>query len=274
MAHITFVRGRGRPPIHEMYELKIAELVERGLTNKEISSIIEREARRAGRTDFPTFPTVKVHAARQRARSREERWIDQPFQWPDSILRVSGEPESSDGTAEHVPVSDARRLPPQASEAALELLSLCRPRWWAEKETRPTNRQVRWYWYVLSAAPDINRDLALQTAFYLSSVEFADDRRRRTIDEQRDMAAIEFLLASCPWRSAEHAERYLKRADSDDLLAILSVLSERSGDWSRSDMEDRIASWGIDQRFIDSIIRAWGGEFLVHDEETDDGDGG
>jgi hypothetical protein len=266
MARMT-PRGKGRPPIRQEYQLRIAELVEKGLTNEDIYRMIKEEASRRGRTDFPELPTVKVHAARQRARAREERWNDQPFHWPDSILGVLREERSADGAAQRISVSAARAVPPQASEAALELISLYRPRWWSDREQRPTNRQVRWFWYVLSAAPDVNRDLALELSSYLSTAEFAQDRHGRGYEEDRDIAAIEFLLASCPWRSAEHTQRYLDRADPEEQVGILAVLADRHGGGSRGLMEDRIESWGIEPRFIDAIVDAWGGEFMTRDED-------
>ncbi len=185
----------GRPRIRPEYDRRIAELVEEGLTVREVFTKLAAEVQALERNDYPSEPTVKGRVAAQRKKGSYLRLPETPFRWPESM---------------------GDELPWEASSTVLELVRYRD----SEGLPGPSHRLAVWFWHVRQACPDTPHIWAESIAADLANWEFHNGARPAR-------ARWQWVLAYHPWRS-EADDQALKKAQArpENALPYIGVFGE------------------------------------------------
>jgi hypothetical protein len=172
-----------RPKTDTWYVEQVATLAAEGERPPTIFRRIQETAERAGRNDYPSERTVRrlyeAHKSEPIQLQKEAAF----FRWPATMVEGL--------------------LPWQASRAALDLV-----RFRDEHGAgRPTVREAKWYWRVVTAAPEIDPQEAAAAAAFFTTREFAETMGRA---DDIDAEPGEWRLVYQPWRSKRDASAYQK----------------------------------------------------------------
>lgn len=157
-----------RPKTDAHYAVRVESLAAEGQRPPTIAKVIEREARKAGRTDWPSERTVRRLYEAWKQRPEEERREAEQCRWPQSML--------------------AGALPWEASAAVLELLRFRDER----GLERPTVRVAQWFYRLRLATRDYYpTEVVAVVAESLAFSEYSRVRFGSTIE----MTDLDLLLA-------------------------------------------------------------------------------
>ncbi len=196
-----------RPKTAPHYHERVAVYAEQGYKTPTITRLIQEEAEKDGRVDYPSERTVRRLYDGHKAKPEEKRMEYAAFRWPESM--------------------DEAGIPWDGSRVVLDFIE----RWLERRPHRPTFGLVKWYWRVHLAAPGLrywDRD-RLRAAEWLSSGE-----HHPTNLNEVAARAVESYLAYQPWRWSGDYQEYL-----DLLERLFRPNNAVPPDWLLQD-QDRI----------------------------------
>jgi hypothetical protein len=152
-------------------------------TNKKLSA---RSICRKLEEEFPEPVSQRTVERWLHAWRDQDSSLDAPFQW--YLMEEYG-------------------LPWQASEYLLEMWAyfLVRSVYNPKAEPPPTVRQVRWWWRVHQAAPDIDR----QDVWWIAQEFVVREVAHEVLAQPLEMADVEAWLAVKPWSGEDQRSTYL-----------------------------------------------------------------
>ena len=167
----------GRPPIDVFWLEKIRAIKanEPRLGPDPIRKRLEDEAKKLGRSDWPSVRSVAREIARFKAEGDPRPY--EVVSWPDSF-------------------GEGRLLPWEAADAALEMVAYATG---YEYET-PLVKAAQWFWRLRQAAPEMPVDDCYMAAWMMAGWEAGDS----SIDPRR----VETYLVWQPWRNDDIRDLY------------------------------------------------------------------
>jgi hypothetical protein len=172
-----------RPKTDMWYAIRVSTYAEDGMSAAAIARKLEEDAAEAKRKDVPSVRTVRRLFEAHRASPEAERLQANRFRWPESMM--------------------LGLLPWEASATALNYLLFRQ----GFDRTRPTCREVKWYWRLHLASPSMSYRRAHIWTEWLAAWEYArgmGDPGALEIHED----TLEAQIAIEPWESKEGADVY------------------------------------------------------------------
>jgi hypothetical protein len=172
-----------RPKTDPWYAARIGAYAEDGMSAAAIARKLEEDASEAKRSDVPSERTVRRLYEEHKMSSEAERLQSTRFRWPESMM--------------------LGLLPWEASRTALTYLFFRR----GTDGTRPTVREVKWFWRLHLASPQMPHQRVQGWTTWLTAWEYARGKGDAVALSFHD-ETLEAEMAIEPWESADSAEMY------------------------------------------------------------------
>ncbi len=187
------------PRTGEWYVVRIHHYAANGMRAPSIHKQLEADAEKAGRTDVPSLRTVaRIVDSFEADVPLEDRRQQALFHWPGSM--------------------ELGALPWQAGQAGLELMhwhSVLASK--GASSGRPTVREVKWYYRLRLAAPDLPLGEAAVIALQLAWDEYA---KLAKLSIQVDARRLDTWLALRAWGGPEQSAAYVDAIRREGLDAL------------------------------------------------------